>query len=292
MEKKAHWLLKILKLFAAIALLALVIYKINLDSFKEAIKQLRLSTVAIILILLFISHSINSIRIWLYIKWYLNYNIKFWDNFKLYYASLVINNTFFGGIGGELYKVYYLKSVKKSNVVKMIFAEKINVLAATAFLIMACAFFLVPNAWYQLGVLMLSVIGYKIWILLECKTFNTAKLLSLLNLGIYLAVLIGFLTSFLYITYCLRLELNMQTIVTTSFLFLISNIITYVPISVGGAGLREWTFYYGAPFFQLNVELMVMAAIIFFTCNILLSLAGVSFFVGLNRNVNHQRNKK
>ena len=61
-------------------------------------------------------------------------------------------------------------------------------------------------------------------------------------------------------------------------LFMISGIVSVLPVSIGGIGLRELTFFYGAGPLLLDPELGVTLSVLYFIINTLASLLGVVFF--------------
>lgn len=66
-------------------------------------------------------------------------------------------------------------------------------------------------------------------------------------------------------------------------LFMISSFVSVLPISVGGIGLRELTFFYGTQLLGLNGEAGVAAALLYFAVNVCASLIGLFCFVAVKR---------
>ena len=58
-------------------------------------------------------------------------------------------------------------------------------------------------------------------------------------------------------------------------LFLISSLAAMVPVTIGGAGARELSFLYGAPFLQINPEHAVAIGFLFYLVSTAVSLTGV-----------------
>ena len=57
-------------------------------------------------------------------------------------------------------------------------------------------------------------------------------------------------------------------------LFLVSSIITIVPVTVGGIGMRELVFIYAATVFPINEEKAVTLGFVFFLITAISSLIG------------------
>ena len=66
-------------------------------------------------------------------------------------------------------------------------------------------------------------------------------------------------------------------------LFMISSFVSVLPVSVGGIGLRELTFFYGTQFLGLNPEAGVAVALLYFAVNACASLIGLACFIGLKK---------
>ena len=65
-------------------------------------------------------------------------------------------------------------------------------------------------------------------------------------------------------------------------MFFISSVVSVVPISIGGVGLRELTFLYGLNILGLNPAVGVVGAFLFFIITILSSLIGAFFKIPQN----------
>lgn len=56
---------------------------------------------------------------------------------------------------------------------------------------------------------------------------------------------------------------------------MISSIVAVVPLTLGGIGSREVTFFYGAKFLELDQNVSVSVSVLFFLITALVSLIGV-----------------
>jgi uncharacterized membrane protein YbhN (UPF0104 family) len=65
-------------------------------------------------------------------------------------------------------------------------------------------------------------------------------------------------------------------------IFLVSSVAAIIPITVGGLGLRELVFLYGAQLFGLNQEISVAISMLFFLITVLSSLIGLAIHYSLN----------
>ena len=58
---------------------------------------------------------------------------------------------------------------------------------------------------------------------------------------------------------------------------MISSIVAVVPLTLGGIGSREVTFFYGAKFLGLDQNISVGVSVLFFLITAMVSLVGVYF---------------
>ena len=80
------------------------------------------------------------------------------------------------------------------------------------------------------------------------------------------------LISIWFILLALNIELNQ---ISYLIIFLISSIVAVVPLTLGGIGSREVTFFYGAKFLGLDQNISVGVSVLFFLITAIVSLIGV-----------------
>ena len=199
-------------------------------------------------------------------------------NLKLYYLGMFYNLFLPGGIGGDGYKIYILQknhSMKMINVFHAVLWDRICGIFALVFLsvilLLPSTFALklpqlVPYAWLLLVALyplalLLNKLFYKQFI----GIFTITALESLL-------VQIAQVISAFFILQAISLQANHIDYLA---IFLMSTVATILPITIGGAGAREVTFYYLLNSIQLETNAGVALSLIFFGISALSSLAGV-----------------
>jgi len=74
----------------------------------------------------------------------------------------------------------------------------------------------------------------------------------------------------------LALHIHVQTLAYLT-LFLISSIVAILPLTLGGIGSREATFFYGATLLQLNEVDALSISVLFFIITALVSLCGMLY---------------
>ena len=63
--------------------------------------------------------------------------------------------------------------------------------------------------------------------------------------------------------------------------FIAASIVGIIPITPGGVGLREFVFAEGSKLISLDAEFAVAASLVYFALYLLISLAGLYFFLKL-----------
>lgn len=199
-------------------------------------------------------------------------------NLKLYYLGMFYNLFLPGGIGGDGYKIYVLQKnhgMKMIDVFHAVLWDRISGTIALVFLsvilLLPSTFALklpqlVPYAWLLLGAvyplaLLLNKLFYKQFI----GVFTITALESML-------VQIAQVISAFFILQAISLQAHHIDYLA---IFLMSTVATILPITIGGAGAREVTFYYLLNFIQLETNAGVALSLIFFSISALSSLAGV-----------------
>ncbi len=199
-------------------------------------------------------------------------------NLKLYYLGMFYNLFLPGGIGGDGYKIYVLQKnhgMKMINVFNAVLWDRICGIFALVFLsvilLLPSSFAsklpqLVPYAWLLLvAIYPLALLLNKLFYKQFMGVFTITALESLL-------VQIAQVISAFFILQAISLQANHIDYLA---IFLMSTVATILPITIGGAGAREVTFYYLLNYIQLDTNAGVALSLIFFGISALSSLAGV-----------------
>lgn len=207
----------------------------------------------------------------------------------LYYIGTAFNVILPGGIGGDGYRVYLLWKLErfpKLTSLLIILYERINGLYA----LIVLALFLLPLSSFISRIPYGLTINIALLILVTpCYFFGTKyifkdKIPTMLKAANY-----SFIVQLFQIIFALCLTRailpNPQFIDFIDFavLFSLASMVTIIPISIGGAGLRELTFLYGAEFLGAAAESGVAFALMSFVLYILTALWGVPLFFHIKR---------
>ena len=279
--KSKFYLKKLLKPLLQLLVTALALYlvlrKTDVAKLFGIIRHANLWYLLLSLFFFNISKLFNAVRLNRFFK-AIGIELSALYNLKLYYLGMFYNLFLPGGIGGDGYKIYVLQKnhgMKMINVFHAVLWDRICGIFALVFLslilLLPSTFALklpqmVPYAWLLLAAsyplaLLLNKLFYKQFI----GVFTITALESLL-------VQIAQVISAFFILQAISLQANHIDYLA---IFLMSTVATILPITIGGAGAREVTFYYLLNFIQLETNAGVALSLIFFGISALSSLAGV-----------------
>ncbi len=199
-------------------------------------------------------------------------------NLKLYYLGMFYNLFLPGGVGGDGYKIYILQKnygLKTINVFHAVLWDRIGGIFALAVLslvlLLPSSFTrefpqLVPWLWVLLVALYpLSLLLNKLFYKQFLGVFAITAVESML-------VQVSQTISAFFILQAISLHTNHIDYLA---IFLLSSVATILPITIGGAGAREITFFYLLDFVKLDTNPGVALSLIFFGISAISSLAGV-----------------
>jgi hypothetical protein len=198
------------------------------------------------------------------------------QNIRLYLLGMFYNLFLPGGIGGDGYKIYFLK--KKSNEVPLkrilvaILLDRFSGLLIMLLIMMGFLFLFTWNIPYKttfqiVGIGTILVLFCALHVFLFSSSSNLILKSTLFSFGVQFAQLLSMY--FILISFP-----DSGFYKELLFVFMISTITVMVPITIGGSGLREITFLYLAPFFKYDQTLSVSAALLFFLISAVFSLMG------------------
>lgn len=277
-NKLKNYLKLLLRLSVSVAALFYVFSKIN---FTEVISTFRSANIIYLLsaVLLFIlSKIISAYRLNLFFR-PIGLNLTDRFNLKLYLLGMFYNLFLPGGVGGDGYKIFYLGkefSIKKSKVFWSVLLDRISGVISLLVLVIIFSYFLKINISFPYK--------YFIWILIPLVLFIFLRILKKYLphfIAIYRNTFIQSMAVQILQVLCALLILvsvgTPDAVMNYLFLFLISSIVAMLPISIGGMGLRELTFLYGAGILNLNVEISVALSLMFYLISVFVSLSGIYY---------------
>ncbi len=199
-------------------------------------------------------------------------------NLLLYYVGMFYNMFLPGGIGGDGYKIYVLKKqheIRTLNVFNAVFWDRVAGIFALVFLTAAL---LLPSTFaklhgeYIVAVYAVLILCYPLsWLLTRVlyKQFTPIFLVTALESILIQAAQVA---SAWFILLALSLPSNHIDYLA---IFLVSTVATVLPITVGGAGAREITFFYSLNHLGLEPNTGVALSLIFFGISAVSALIGM-----------------
>ena len=198
-------------------------------------------------------------------------------NFRLYQLGLLYNFFLPGGIGGDGYKIFFLKKnfqISRRQVLGAVFFDRLSGLWAlsiiTGALIIFMPRFAIPNA-VTIAALVVGTISYLYVLRLFFKQF----LKNFITTHFKALCVQGFQT--LTATFIL-LAMNFDGKFSPYLLiFMVSQLVAIVP-SIGGAiGLRESVIFSLATYLRLDPHIAVTISLIFYIISLLVASSGIYY---------------
>lgn len=262
------------KVVFIVAALIYVFSKIDLQRMFAVFSHANYFLLFLAMLLFFFSKVISAWRHQLLLHT-AHVRLSSWLNYKLYWLGMFYNLFFPGGIGGDGYKVWWLQKnfeVKTKPMVGALLLDRLSGMHAVLVLIIMFFVFIPQVIPYQQFVFLLIPIAYiALWFVITWffglykNVFFRIAILSLCLQGAQLfaafLMLEAFGVSGSYVAYL--------------FVFLISSLAIVLPISIGGVGLRELVFLYGATLFALNSEISIALSLSVYVISIIISIPGV-----------------
>jgi len=275
LRKKGITLLKILFSFV---LLYFVFTKIQFSEVWEIFKGSNFYYLFVAFLFFIISKVFSALRLNLYI-----HQIKIFltqlSNIKLYLLGMFYNLFLPGGIGGDAYKGYVLKKkyeVKTKSVVSILILDRLNGLLLIFVISCLLALFLTENRINSYKILfgIAIVLSILVFWVFNKRFFSFVYPVFWKSLGFSALVQLTQLVSVLFILKALDVEGNY---IAYLFIFLLSSIVSVLPLTIGGIGSREVVFYYGALWLALDENTSVSISMLFFLITAAVSLLGIVY---------------
>lgn len=271
-----QWGKFVLKLLVSGLALYLVFTRIDLAEIGKVLRQSRWPWLLPAVLFFLLSQYLSAIRLNVFLH-RLGIPLTHRYNFKLYLLGMYYNLFLPGGIGGDGYKVYLLNRLFRKGVRPLVSALLLDRLVGLVALgALAVLFFYLTGIeapygkWYG-GVLPLG--GLVFYGLLR-RWFPRWLPDMPAAIGWSFAVQLAQVLSACFLLLGLGQE---GSFLGYLCLFLLSSIAAAVPFTIGGAGARELTFLFGAPFFGLEQAPAVTLSLLFYLLTVLVSLSGGYF---------------
>ncbi|TMU57178.1 lysylphosphatidylglycerol synthase transmembrane domain-containing protein [Flagellimonas algicola] len=277
-EKLRKRLITVLKIVVSAALIYFIFTKINLKDVVSTLKDSNPIYLFLGVILFILSKILAAFRLNLYFH-QIDVRITQFSNQKLYLLGMFYNLFLPGGIGGDAYKGYVIHKKYQSGtkkVVGVLLLDRLSGMLLIFIYICILAMLLQQPIFQDIKWLVAFCIPlslFTFW-LLNKKFFSYSLPVFWKSLG-YSSLVQG--TQLICIL-CILKSLSISwDIVEYLFVFLVSSIVSVIPLTIGGIGSREVTFLYGAKWLELDANTSIGISFVFFLITALISFFGIFY---------------
>ncbi|MFD2967115.1 lysylphosphatidylglycerol synthase transmembrane domain-containing protein [Sphingobacterium bambusae] len=280
MTKNKYWpiLKNVVKVIITAAALYWVSKKISFQDLGEALKDCNPLYLFLALLCYTCSQIIASSRLKSFLG-VIGLELSERYNFRLYQLGLLYNFFLPGGIGGDGYKIYFLKknyAVQGRKVLSAVFFDRLSGLWALSIITGCLIIFMprlaIPNS-ITISVLLIGTASYIYFLRLFFRPFLSKFFITHLK-----ALMVQSLQtlSAISILYALNFDGKFSPYL---LIFLLSSLVAIVPSILGGVGLRESLMSFGAEYFQLDGHLAVLISLIFYSISLLVASSGIYYIL-------------
>ncbi|WP_236262766.1 lysylphosphatidylglycerol synthase transmembrane domain-containing protein [Aggregatimonas sangjinii] len=278
MGKYRKHALTALKILVSTALIYFIFTKIDFGEVLAILQKANAFYLLLAAIFLVMSKIIASYRLNLYFH-QLDVRLTQQSNLKLYLLGMFYNLFLPGGIGGDAYKGYVIQKrfpVTTKRVISALLLDRLSGLLLI--FLYSCLFaILLDNEYlakYRMAIFVLALASILFFWLFNKKWFSSLQKVFWKSCS-YSALVQG--TQLVSVLLILKaLAIGTQT-VAYLFVFMLSSIVSVVPLTIGGIGSRELTFFYGAELLGLEENTAVGISMVFFLITAIVSLFGVYY---------------
>jgi uncharacterized membrane protein YbhN (UPF0104 family) len=267
-------LLLLAKLAFMAGALWLVARHLDLAQLVRTLRQAQPGWLLVATALFIVSKLIASVRLNHFFR-AINISLSQGYNLRLYWVGMYYNLFLPGGIGGDGYKVYLLGQRfpgRRTTIFRALLLDRLSgMLALLVLLLLLFAGTDFPG-WWRVGAVALVPLGLGLSYGLGRWGFGEFR--SAFGRTSWQAL--GVQGSQVLCAWALLLALGQGSgpVLPYLLVFLASSIAAVLPLTVGGLGARELTFFYGAKLFGLNVPVAVSISVLFYVVSAAVSLVG------------------
>ena len=266
----------LLKIAITTACLWYVAGKIDFAAAWTIIKNADSTYLLLALLAFIFSKILAAIRLAIYFK-NIDLFLSYWQNIKLYWLGMFYNLFLPGSIGGDAYKVILLKkkynaSYKKTTAAVLL--DRFSGLLGLGVIVAVYSSIILDKDSYIIAItgaaILAIVLLYFIvsrWLKEFIASYFPTLLLGILVQGCQ--VICAYL-----ILAALGINENANEYI---FIFLTSSVVSVLPLTIGGIGIREFVFLEGSNWFGLSQETSVVISLLFYLITVLTSAVGLVY---------------
>lgn len=255
-----------------------VFTKVDFGEVWSVLQKSNPNYIAVAVLFFIVSKVFSAYRLNLYFH-QLDVLLTHRSNLKLYLLGMFYNLFLPGGIGGDAYKGYLIRKrfgVRTRRLVSVLLLDRLS--GMLLLFIYACLLAMGLKdgllgdyrILFSLGI----ILGVSVFWWPNKRFFAYAFPVFWKSIG-YSALVQGLQLISLY---SILLALSIENhIMAYLFVFLISSIVSVIPLTIGGFGSREVSFYYGALWLGLDQNTSIGISMTFFLITAAVSLFGIYY---------------
>ncbi len=290
----------LVKVSISVLLIIILFHKINLDQFKDMLLKIGIYRFLVLSLLYIFSQVISSIR-WSFVIKSLNEKMSVLELLRAYFMGMYANLFLPSIIGGDAVKAYIVsKKIGLRKSISSIFLERYNGLLALLFISLFSV--IVFSKFFSINIV-LGIVAVNIFAVISIYSlrlrffqrytklknfYNDIVLFHKSRFFVPVSILSVFVQAIVILIYILAghmLGLGINAIYYLAFIPII-NLISFLPISFNGIGVREFSFVYFFSFAGLDkIQSLSLSVSVFFIVVFCSIIGGVVYFISRDRAV-------
>jgi uncharacterized membrane protein YbhN (UPF0104 family) len=274
--ERGKWIKLALKIVVTALCIWYISGKIDFRRAGLALREANWFYLILALIAFIASKIISAIRLNIYFS-NIGITLPPTTNYRLYWLGMFYNLFLPGSIGGDAYKVVLLTKTygvpyKKTSAAVLL--DRFSGLLGLGILLAIYSFFVLDTPWQ----LILISAGACIAILTLYLVIR--NYLRDFQPSFFRALILGIIVQCCQVicAYLIMAALHIPAHVTEYiFVFLVSSVVSVLPLTVGGFGIRELVFFEGAAYFGLVKEVSVVIGVLFYLITLVTSAWGLIY---------------
>jgi glycosyltransferase 2 family protein len=268
-----------IKLLLTVTAFYFVFTKINFREIWEAMATIHVGYFALATLFFILSKIFSAFRINYYYQ-IAGVELPILYSLKLYWLGMFYNLFLPGSIGGDGYKVYLLKQQYTSSTRHLLSATLLDRGNGMAILVFLAAIFLYFSSfveafwWVKYAAIAGAILVIPAFYLVTRLFFSLFVPCTLKALHWSFWVQLSQAICAIFLLVSLNVFDHYWEYLT---LFMVSSAASVLPISVGGAGIREIVFLYGVQYLEISQPTALAFSLLFFAITAFVSLIGVIF---------------
>ncbi len=278
MKSSRKTLLIVAKILFTLGGLYFASLKINLLELKEVLLHSNFIWLLLALVLLMLSKVASAFRTYFLLQ-AIHVTVNLLDNIRLCFVGLYYNTFLPGSIGGDAYKIFYLNQLKIQSLKKIgvgVFLDRLSGIWAIGLLL--SVFVLLRDLTFK-DSLIAALAGAMVLLAFPLKYAMLYLLFPSFKQAFWKISFFSIVVQVTQVLCCVAILTSIgvqESILLFIILFLVSSIVSIIPISFGGLGIREATFIMLDDVLKISFDVNngVILSLLFFFINILSSLPG------------------